>query len=67
MANYIFDFDGTIADSFSLACSILMSHAEYLGCKQLSTPELLTLKDMHAREVLNYLEVPFWRVRKHCT
>ena len=62
MANYIFDFDGTIADSFSLACSILMNHAEYLGCKQLSTAELLTLKDMHAREVLKYLEVPFWRV-----
>lgn len=62
MANYIFDFDGTIADSFSLACSILMNHAEYLGCKQLKTAELLTVKDMHAREVLKYLEVPFWRV-----
>lgn len=62
MANYIFDFDGTIADSFALACSILMNHAKYLGCKQLSTAELLALKDMHAREVLKYLEVPFWRV-----
>lgn len=62
MANYIFDFDGTIADSFSLACAILVSHAEYLGCKKLNTLELLALKDMHAREVLNYLGVPFWQV-----
>jgi len=62
MATYIFDFDGTIADSFSLACNILVNHAEYLGCQPLTTTELLALKDMHAREVLKYLGVPFWRV-----
>jgi phosphoglycolate phosphatase-like HAD superfamily hydrolase len=59
MATYIFDFDGTIADSFSLACNILVNHAAYLGCKQLTQSELLDLKNMHAREVLKYLNVPF--------
>lgn len=62
MATYIFDFDGTIADSFSLACNILVNHAAYLRCKQLTWSELLELKNMHAREVLKYLNVPFWRV-----
>ena len=62
MATYIFDFDGTLADSFSLACNILLSHAEYLGCRQLTQAELLTLKDMHAHEVLKCLGVPYWRV-----
>lgn len=62
MATYIFDFDGTIADTFSLACSILINHAAYLGCKQLTSCELLELKNRHAREVLKYLNVPFWRV-----
>lgn len=62
MATYIFDFDGTIADSFSLACNMLVEHAAYLGCKQLTPGELLELKNLHAREVLKYLHVPCWRV-----
>lgn len=62
MTTYIFDFDGTLADSFSLACNILMSHTQYLGCKQLTKDELLKLKNMHAREVLKYLNIPLWRI-----
>lgn len=62
MATYIFDFDGTIADSFALACKILMTHAAYLGCKQLTIDELYELKNMHAREAIQYLSIPFWRV-----
>ena len=41
MAAYIFDFDGTIADSFSLVCDILFKQAKYLGCKQLTPNEIL--------------------------
>ena len=62
MATYIFDFDGTIADTFSLACDILIDHAAYLGCRQLMPNELFDLKNRHAREVLNYIDVPFWRI-----
>jgi phosphoglycolate phosphatase len=61
MATYIFDFDGTLADSFSLECNILVTHAKYLGCKQLTLNESLELKNMHSREILQYLNVPFWR------
>jgi len=62
MATYIFDFDGTIADSFSLVCDIVIKQAKDLGCKQLTSIDLIQLKEMHAREVLKYLGVPFWRV-----
>jgi phosphoglycolate phosphatase len=61
VATYIFDFDGTIADSFSLVCDILFKHAKYLRCKQLTPTEIVLLREMHAREVLKYLGVPFWR------
>ncbi|NCT57205.1 MAG: HAD hydrolase-like protein [Legionella sp.] len=61
MATFIFDFDGTIANSFSLACNIIIKHANDLRCKQLKFSELNRLKNMHAHEVLQYLEVPFWR------
>lgn len=57
MATYIFDFDGTLADSFSLACNIVMNHAEYLGCRQLTLIELLALKDMHARDALKFMQL----------
>lgn len=62
LATYIFDFDGTIADSFSIACSFLENHANHLGCKPLTPTELLALKDMDAREALAYLGIPLWRV-----
>ena len=61
MATYIFDFDGTLADSFSVASDILLKQAKYLGCRQLTPAEVGKLRDLHAREVLNYLDVPFWR------
>ena len=61
MATYIFDFDGTIADSFSLACDILIKQAKNLGCKQITPIEAIQLKEMHAREVLQYLSIPFWK------
>jgi len=61
VANYIFDFDGTIADSFPVACDVILKHAEYLRCKQLSRTEILHLKEMNIREALKYIQMPFWR------
>lgn len=61
MATYLFDFDGTLADSFSVMCNILIKEAEYLGCKPLHASEIDRLRNMHAREILKYLNVPLWR------
>lgn len=62
MATFLFDFDGTIADSLSLVCYLIEKYADYLKCKHFTATELLLLKELHAREVLNYLDIPFWRV-----
>ena len=61
MSTYIFDFDGTIADSFHIACDILIKQAKFLGCRQLSSNNINKLRSMHAREILKYLEIPFWK------
>lgn len=62
MSTYIFDFDGTLADSFPIACDILLKHAKYLGCKQLSSSDLDRLRNMDVREILKYLEIPYWKI-----
>lgn len=62
MATYIFDFDGTIADSFPFVCHIIINHADKLRCKRLSLPDLVMLKELDSRAVLKYLGIPFWRV-----
>lgn len=62
MAVYIFDFDGTIADSFPLVCNILQTQADKLKCKALQASEITRVKNMHAREMFKYLGVHFWRI-----
>lgn len=62
MAVYLFDFDGTIADSFPLACDLLLKNAKYLRCKQLSLAEIAQLKEMDVREIAQYFQIPFWRI-----
>ncbi len=61
MPTIIFDFDGTIADTFDIASNIIINNSKYLKCKQLTKQEVLDLKDLHAKEVLKYLNIAFWR------
>ena len=61
MATFIFDFDGTLADSFPIVADILLKQAGHLNCKQLTSNEIKALKGLHAREVLRYLDVPLWK------
>ncbi len=62
MTTYLFDFDGTLADSFSLVCDIFLKESKHLGCNLLSLDEIEKLRNMHAREMLRYIGVPFWRI-----
>lgn len=62
MATYIFDFDGTLADSFTIAFDILVTNAAALRCKQLQPNDRDKIRQMHAKEMLSYLQIPFWRV-----
>lgn len=40
----------------------LIVQEERLLARQLTPNELLELKNLHARQVLKYLNVPFWRI-----
>lgn len=61
MATYIFDFDGTLADSFTLIRDVIIEEYTTLKCRQLTLDDIPLLREMGAREVFQYLEVPLWR------
>lgn len=54
----IFDFDGTLVDSFALAFSLTNMLAKHFGFNQLSEEELPYCKELSLREFMKYLEVP---------
>ena len=53
----IFDFDGTIADSFAVAIKI----AHQLANRQLEKDDISRLRGMRSREVLRALKIAPWR------
>jgi phosphoglycolate phosphatase-like HAD superfamily hydrolase len=56
----IFDFDGTIADSFTIVVSIIQ---EMMHRSQKLTPEeIIGLKHMHLLEVAKKEHLPVWRI-----
>jgi len=56
----IFDFDGTIADSFLIALDVLygLTHRD----RPLPEEDISRLRGMSNREVLQELHIPLWRV-----
>lgn len=58
----IFDFDGTLADSFSWFASTMVSMAPEFGFRSLSPVELEELRVLPAREIIRRLDVPMWKM-----
>lgn len=58
----IFDFDGTLADTWDWMADELVEGAGPLGYKQTTRAELEKLRSLNTREVLKALHVPWWRV-----
>jgi phosphoglycolate phosphatase len=58
----IFDFDGTLADSFPWYRSVLNQAAERYGFRQFSEDEIDAMRDMHARDIVAKLGVPAWKL-----
>jgi phosphoglycolate phosphatase len=58
----IFDFDGTLADSFPWFVEAYGEVAGELGLRVIPPAELASLRGRHAREVMRHLGVPAWRV-----
>src|SRR6188508_2727771 len=65
MPNYslaIFDFDGTLADSFPWFVASLDQTADHFGLKRVDLNEIESLREMSSREALNHLRVPMLKL-----
>jgi phosphoglycolate phosphatase len=60
----IFDFDGTLADTFPLFVESLNVLATRHSFRQVAHDEVNTLRGLSAREILRELRLPVWRVPK---
>lgn len=60
----LFDFDGTIADTFKLSRQVVNDHAEELGFKRLTDKEIEKLRGMTAKEIFTYIKIPLYRLPK---
>lgn len=58
----IFDFDGTLADSFPWFVAVLNGVAERYGFRQVRPDELETLRGHDARRIMRHLRVPRWKL-----
>jgi phosphoglycolate phosphatase len=65
MPNYslaIFDFDGTLADSFPWFIASLDQTADHFGLKRVDPNEIESLREMSSRDALNHLKVPMLKL-----
>lgn len=58
----IFDFDGTLADSFPWFSRVINDVADRYRFKRVSPHEVETLRTMDARQLMRYLGVPAWKM-----
>lgn len=58
----IFDFDGTIADTFEAAFQIFNELADELGCRRVAPSEIPLLRTMRTMEIIRYMRVPLSRM-----
>ena len=65
MTNYrliIFDFDGTLADSFTWAAGVVNQFADQYGFRRIDPSEHETLRVLDAKTLMQQLGVPMWKV-----
>jgi phosphoglycolate phosphatase len=58
----IFDFDGTLADTFPWFTDVINKVAEKYHFKKIEPGEHETIRELDARGVLKYLGVPLWKM-----
>lgn len=58
----IFDFDGTLADSFGWAASLVNQFADQYGFRRLEAHETESLRVLDAKTLIQRLGVPAWKV-----
>lgn len=58
----IFDFDGTLVDSFQFAMQKACLLAETFNCKKINEQDIEQLRELSAQEIIKYLEIPIYRI-----
>jgi phosphoglycolate phosphatase len=58
----IFDFDGTLADSFPWFSRVINDVADRFSFKRVAAHKVDALRTMDARELMRHLGVPAWKV-----
>jgi phosphoglycolate phosphatase len=60
----IFDFDGTLADTFPWFAGVINQVADQYGFKRIEAHEVETVRGYEGRQILKHLGVPLWRIPK---
>lgn len=60
----IFDFDGTLADSFPWFTGVINEVADKYRFKKVAAGEQETLRGYSVNQILKHLEVPVWKIPK---
>lgn len=58
----IFDFDGTLADSFPWFCGVVNQLADEHGFRRIEEHEIEALRGHAARQIVGHLGVPAWKL-----
>lgn len=58
----IFDFDGTLADSFGWFVQMVNSVAARYNFKQVAEEEIEGLRSLSALQLVRHLEIPLWKI-----
>lgn len=58
----IFDFDGTLADSFGWAAELVNQFADQYGFRRIEAHETETLRVLDAKTLIHQLGVPAWKI-----
>ncbi len=59
---FLFDFDGTVADTRSIAHGILNDMAQEFGYRELPEEQLDEARNLSTREFIRYLGISTWRI-----
>ncbi len=58
----IFDFDGTLADTFPWFIGVVNGVADLYGFKRIESHEVDTLRGQGARQIVRHLGIPAWKL-----
>jgi phosphoglycolate phosphatase len=58
----VFDFDGTLADSFPFLVSVANTLADRFGFRRIAESEIATLRTYDTRRLLRHVGLPLWKV-----